>query len=55
MKLRHILSNNFKIGSIEEYFSVQEIVSLNLTVKTNVGLKRGGQMNLHVITEAILI
>ena len=35
-------------------FSVQEIVSLNLTVKTNIGLERGGQTNLHVITEIIL-
>ena len=36
-------------------FSVQEIISLNLTVKTNIGLERGGETNLHVITEAILI
>ena len=36
-------------------FSVQEIISLHLTVKSNIGLQRGGEMNLHVITEAILI
>ena len=53
--MSYLLSNNFNIGSMEEIFTVQEIISLNLTVNTNIGLERGGQMNLHVITEVILI
>ena len=53
--MSYLLSNNFNIGSMEENFTVQEIDTLNLTVKANLGLERGGQMNLHVITEVILI
>ena len=35
--------------------SVQENVSLDLIVKSSIGLEMDGQMNLHVITEIILM
>ena len=46
--MSHHLMDSFKIASIGESISGKEIVSLNLTVKTNIGLERGGQMNLHM-------
>ena len=37
--MRHLLINSFDIGSMEEYFLLKEIVTLNLTVKTILGWK----------------
>ena len=53
MELRHFLKINFNIGSMEEYF-LSKIFLLNLMAKTNIGLQRGGQVNLCVITEVFL-
>ena len=53
--MMYSLSNNFSIRSMEDTLTAQEIVSLDLTLKTNIRLERGGQLNLHVITEVILI
>ena len=49
------LMDNVNIASMEEKFFGQGIVTLNLTGKTNMELERGGQMNLHIITQLILI
>ena len=43
----------FNIASMEEK-SLQKIVSLNVNRKTNIGLERGGQVNLSIITYLIL-
>ena len=52
--MSYLQSNNFNIGHMEENF-FQEIVSLDLIVKSSIGLERGGQTNLHVITEIIFM
>ena len=53
--MSYLLSNNFNIGFYGRKFSVQEIVSLDLIAKSSIGLARGGQMNLCVITEVTLM
>ena len=50
-----LLCSNFNTGSTEEKFSIQEIVSLDIIAKSNIGLERDGQVNLHVITKVILM
>ena len=52
--MRHFLMSNFNIGSMEENFRSRNLFSLSSMVKPNIGLKRGQQANLHVITEIIL-
>ena len=37
------LMENFNVESMEENSLAKKIVSLNLTVKTNIGLEMGGQ------------
>ena len=53
--MSYLLSNNFNIGSMEERFLSEKLFHWDLVVKTNLVLERGGQMNLHVIIEVILI
>ena len=48
------LMSNFNIASMEENFGSRNLFSLSSMVKSNIGLERGGQANLHVITEIIL-
>ena len=52
--MSHHLVINFNIGAMEAIEGNRN-VSLNPTVKTGIGLERGGQMNLHDITQLILI
>ena len=53
--MRCFLISNFKIASMGGNFLSKNLFSLVSMVKSNIGLERGGQANLHVITETILI
>ena len=46
--------SKFNIASMEENFGSRNLFSLSSMVKPNIGLERGGQANLCVITEIIL-
>ena len=41
----------FNIGSMEDNFGSRNIFSLSPMVKSSIGLERGGQVNLCIITE----
>ena len=43
------------IASMEEKIFAEKFVSLSLTEKLNIGLERGGQAHLSIITHLILI
>ena len=45
---------SFNIVSMEANFGSGNIFSLSSVVKPNIGLERGGQANLHIITKVIL-
>ena len=52
--MRHLLFSNFNIVSMEEKSGSRNLFSLSSMVKPNIGLERGGQANLCVITEKII-
>ena len=52
--MRCLLASNFNTASMEESFGSRYLFSLSSMVKPNIGLERGGQANLHNITEIIL-
>ena len=46
--------SNFNIASMGEKFGSRNIFSLGSIVKSSIGLERGRQVNLHILTEIIL-
>ena len=53
--MRCFLMSNFNIASIVENHGSRNLFSLVSMEKSNIGLERAGQANLHVITEIILM
>ena len=52
--MSHHLIDNFNIASIGENSLAKKFIAYRLTVKTSIGLEKGGQVNHHVITQLIL-
>ena len=52
--MRCILVISFNIASMEENLGSRNLFSLSSVVKPNIGLERGGLVNLPIITEIIL-
>ena len=55
MRFHRIGVSNFNIVSMEEKSGSRNIFSLSSMVKSSIGLERGGQVNLSIITETILL
>ena len=47
--------SNFNIASMEENLGSRNTSSLSSVVKSDTGVEKGGQANLHIITEIILM
>ena len=48
--MNNFLMEEFSIASMEGRFYAEKILSLNFNRKTNIGLERGGQVNLSIET-----
>ena len=53
--MRYLLVISFNTASMEENLGSMNLFSLSSMVKSNIGLERGGQTNLGIITKIILL